>query len=104
MKINLPQTEFEAGLNLNLSDDCILNEIIKYKKETDKKVILLTSDISLSLRAPIYSIETVLLDSKYLLKADGSMKQEIKKPYKLYHLITKRSLIQMRKLKNTEMI
>ena len=87
LKINASQTEFEAGLNPNLFDDCILNEIITYKKETDEKITLLTSDISLSLRAPSYSIKTILLDSKYLLKGDDPKSQEIKKlKYKIVKL------------------
>ena len=78
LKINVLQIDFEPGLNPKSSDDWIINEIVKHEKETGKKVTLLTSDLSLSLRSDSF-FKTILLDSKYQLKPNDSKDQEIKK-------------------------
>lgn len=79
METSFSPEEFETGLKPNLDDDCILNGIIKYQKESGKQVVLLTGDSSLSLKAPLFSIRVKMLASEYQLEIDDSNQKEIKR-------------------------
>ncbi len=64
-----PMIDFHAyGLNTQWNDDQLIASIIQFKKDhPNERVVLLTQDTTLNLRAPTFGIETIDIPDEYLL-------------------------------------